>query len=332
MAMLGKMLILTMSFLGLGCVQSQLQVSPIPESVHQSNVVPLPPAPEPGATVKKIPALQVAILVSENLPAYSGVANDLTKLLGRRGSIHYLTSSQLENQKIISRLSSENNLQVVAIGLAASVAAKSIGNKQVIFCQVYNYQHSGLLTPKRKGVSMLPSLNKSFTIWHELAPDIRDIGVIIGPGLKEMIHAAEDAAYASGIKLHVVTVNTDKEYLYAYKKLSKKVQGFWLLPDNRILSEKILRDIMTFSVRNSKQVAVFSDELLKLGGLFSFSSDTMDIAQQVVTRLEQSQFKEDVPGPDMTYLVKVNLRINLVMANKLNLKIPASYNKYAKAP
>jgi ABC-type uncharacterized transport system substrate-binding protein len=315
-----------------GCVQSQLKDAAIPETNHQTRVTPVPPSPPSSTLVKKLPAMQVAILVSEDLPAFSGVANALVKLLGRRGSIHYLTTSQLENLKIVSKLSNETNLQVVAIGLAASVAAKSLGNKQVIFCQVYNYQNNALFSPKHKGVSMLPSLPKMFTIWHALSPGITDIGVISGPGLEEMLHAAQVAAQASGIKLHIVAANTDKEYLYSYKKLSKAVQGFWLLPDNRILSEQLLRDIMTFSVRNSKHVAVFNDELLKLGGLISFSSDKIDIAQQVFERLEQAQSLEDVPGPDMTSLDKVNFRINLVMANNLNLKIPAPYKKYAKAP
>jgi hypothetical protein len=85
---------------------------------------------------------------------------------------------------------------------------------------------------------------------------------------------------------------------------------------------------MTFSVRNSKQVEVFSEELLNLGGLFSAISDHQDIAQQVLDRLEQAQNKEAIPGPDIVYLDKSILRINPVMAQRLNLKIPEPYRKY----
>jgi len=293
------------------------------------------PQPEPVTTApvhKKTPTIQVAILVSEDIPAYAEVAKALSKQLGRRGSIHYLTGSQLENLKTVNKLKNEEHTQVVSIGLNASIAAKSLTNKQVIFCQVYNYQDYALLSPKHKGVSMLPSLPKTFSTWRALAPSTTDIGVISGPGFDDVIQAAKSAAKAYGFKLHFETVSSDKEYQYTYKKLSKKVQGFWLLPDNRVLSEHILRDIMTFSVRNSKQVAVFSDELLKLGGLLSISSDYRDIAQQVLERLEQAQLKEDIPGPDIVYLEKINLRINSVMANHLNLKISAPYSKYANAP
>jgi ABC-type uncharacterized transport system substrate-binding protein len=136
----------------------------------------------------------------------------------------------------------------------------------------------------------------------------------------------------SGITLHHESVKSDKEFQYAYKKLSTKVQAYWLLPDNRVLSENTLRNIMNFSVRNSKQVAVFNEELLKLGGLLSISSAHHDIAQQVYERLELAQNKDNIPGPDIIYPEKMILHINSVMANNLGLEIPAQYRKFAHAP
>lgn len=305
------------------CAQPPQPVAPM---VEQEPVVTAPTPP------KKTPSIQVTILVSENIPAYSEVANELFKQLGRRGTILYLSRNQLGNLKLVNKLKNEENTQVVSIGLSASVAAKALTNKQVVFCQVYNYQDYGLLSSKHKGVSMLPSISKTFSIWHALSPNTTDIGVISGPGFDHEIQSVKSAAKVHGFQLHFETVTSDKEYQYTYKKLSKKVQGFWLLPDNRVLSEHILRDIMTFSVRNSKQVTVFSNELLKLGGLMSISSDNRDIAHQVLERLEQAQHQVEIPGPDIVNLDKVNLRINSVMANNFKLKIPVQYSKYASAP
>jgi ABC-type uncharacterized transport system substrate-binding protein len=316
--------ILTLAILTLqSCAQPQRTELSRPESGSKAT----------GAltSAKKAPPAQVVILASEDIPAYSEVARALAKQLGRRASIYYLTSSQLENIKTIAKFKNEEHTQIVSIGLNASIAAKTLTNKQVVFCQVYNYQDYALLTPKHKGVSMLPSLEKTFSSWRALSPSTTDIGVISGPGFEDVIQTAKAAARVYGFTLHHETVNSDKEYQYTYKNMSKKVQGYWLLPDNRVLSEYILRDILTFSVRNSKQIAVFSDELLKLGGLFSISSDYQDIAQQVYERLEQAQTKETIPGPDIVYLDKLNLRINTVMAKHLNLKVPEQYRKFSYA-
>jgi ABC-type uncharacterized transport system substrate-binding protein len=320
--MFGRAFIL-LAFLTLqSCAQPPQNASRMPEPIAEA------PAPLP----KKAPVIQVAILVSEDVPAYTEVAKALAKQLGRRGNIYYLSGSQLENLKIVNKLKNEEHTQIASIGLNASIAAKTLTNKQVVFCQVFNHQDYALLSPRHKGVSMLPSLAKTFSAWRSLSPGTTDIGIISGPGFEDMIQIAQSAAKTYGFRLHHKAVTSDKEYQYAYKNMSKNVQGYWLLPDNRVLSENILRDIMTFSVRNSKQVAVFSDELLKLGGLFSTSSDYQDIALQVFERLEQAQTTETIPGSDIVYPDKMNLRINSVMAQNLGMKIPAHYRKYANAP
>jgi len=288
--------------------------------------------PKANAIPQKTLEKQVIILVSEDIPAYSEVAKALAKQLGKRGSISYLGGDQFANIKSLAAYRNDENKQFVSIGLNAAIAAKSLINRQVVFCQVFNYQEYSLPTSRHKGVSMMPSISRTFSTWKALAPNITDIGVISGPGFEDMIQTAKVAAGSFGIKLHHEPVNSDKEYLYAYKQMADTVQGFWLLPDNRVLSGNLLRDVMNFSVRNSKQVAVFSDELLNLGGLFSTVSDNQDIAQHVLDRIEQAQNNETIPGPDIVYLDKLNLRINAVMAQRLNLKIPEQYRKYESSP
>jgi len=308
-----RLMIVTVALLLQSCAQPKPKELPVA----------IAPPPKPAQ-------MEVVILVSENIPAYNKVAKALAKQLGTRGSIRYLGSSPFENIKTLAAYKDDEHKQFVSIGLNASVAAKTLADRQVVFCQVFNYQDSELLTGKHKGVSMMPSMPKTFGAWRALAPDITDIGVISGPGLEDMMQTARAAARSYGITLHHEVVNSDKEYQYAYKEMADKVQGYWLLPDNRVLSGNILNDVMTFSVRNSKLVEVFSEELLDLGGIFSSASEPQDIAQQVLDRLEQAQHKETIPGPDIVYLDKATLRINAVMAQRLSLEIPQQYKKYER--
>lgn len=276
--------------------------------------------------------MQLVVLVSEDIPAYSDVARAIARLAGKRSTIRQLGSDPSENLQAVAAYGNEERRQFVSVGLKASVAAKPLTTRQVVFCQVFNYQDHALLSPLHKGVSMTPSPQRLFATWRSLAPNITDIGVISGPGLEELIQVARQAARRYGITLHHETVNSDKEFQYAYKQMGGKVQGYWLLPDNRVLSGLALRDVMTFSVRNSKQVAVFNDDLLNFGGLFSVGSDVQDIAQLVLERLDQGQDKELLPGPDMIYPDRLSLHINAVMAQRLGLSIPASLKKYADSP
>ncbi|HEU0187235.1 MAG TPA: ABC transporter substrate binding protein [Gallionellaceae bacterium] len=298
------------------------------QPVQKPPAVEEPAAPPPPVR----PAMQLVVLVSEDIPAYSDIARAIARLAGKRSSTRLLGPSPAENFRTVAAYASDEHRQFVSIGLNASVAAKSLTNRQVVFCQVFNHQDYALLSARHKGVSLTPSPQRIFAAWRALAPSITDVGVITGPGLDELIQTARVAARHYGITLHNETVNSDKEFQYAYKQMSNKVQGYWLLPDNRVLSGITLRDVMTFSVRNSKQVAVFNSDLLNLGGLFSASSDAQDIAQQVLERLEQGQDKDVLPGADIVYPDKLNLRINAVMAQRLNLSIPGAFKKYADAP
>lgn len=316
--------VIYLSFLLLGCTQPKpAEITTVPEPVVAKKIS-KPEIP------KEIPK-EVVILVSEDVPAYSQVAQAVAKNLGQRGSVHYLKKSQFDNLKMLAAYKDDKNKQFVSIGLNASVTAKSLEDSQVIFCQVFNYQDYDLLSERHKGVSMVP-ISRTFATWRALSPGITDIGVISGPGLDEMIHAAKTVAEKHGITLHYKTVNSDKEYQFAYKGMADEVQGFWLLPDNRVLSSSMLSEVMTYSVRNGKQVAVFNDELLNLGGLFSVTSDPQDVAQQVLDRLEQSDKKDIIPGDNIGYLDKAVVRINSVMAQRLNLNIPKQFNKYKNAP
>lgn len=298
----------------------------------QKDAPALQAAPGAESTSPPRPAMQVVVLVSEDIPAYSDVAKSLSRQLGKRATVRYLSGRQIDDLKMVAAYNNDEHKQIVSIGLNASVAAKTLAHRQVVFCQVFNYQDYALLSARHKGVSMMPSPNRTFAAWRALAPKITDVGVISGPGFDDLIQSARAAAKGHGISLHHAVVNSDKEYLYAYKQMAGKVQGYWLLPDNRVLSGLVLRDVMTFSVRNSKQVTVFNDELLKLGGLLSASSEPQDIAQQVLERLELAQYKETMPGADIVYPDKPGLLINSVMAQRLNLTIPAPFRKYANAP
>jgi hypothetical protein len=104
--------------------------------------------------------------VSENIPAYSKVAKLLAQQLAGHVSIRYLNGSQIENIKMLAAYKDDENKQFVSIGLNATLAAKTLINRQVVFCQVFNYQDYDLLTPKHKGVSIMPSMSRTFATWR----------------------------------------------------------------------------------------------------------------------------------------------------------------------
>lgn len=317
----------------MGCTHEPLEDDPVPAKIAESVAAPTPvPPPAQTTTSVIVPPPEVAILLSSDIPAYREVADAISAQLGSRAHTWQLDSSFEHNAKAIAEIAKSQRSQVVAIGLDAAVIAKKLSDKQVIFCQVFNYEDKQLPSATRKGVSMLPSFDKSFAAWKAISPDLEQIAIITGPGLNEYVRKAKAAARANGISLLHREVNSDMELLVEYKNVASKVQGYWLWPDNRVLSSLVMRDVLTFSMRSGKQVAVFNDELLELGALISITSDHKDIANNVIKRLKRAEGKAMIPGAVIEPLDVANIRINALMAKRFGLSVPGKYRKYLDAP
>ena len=288
------------------------------------------PVAIPKAGVKP-PASDVVILLSSDIPAYNDVAMSIAARLGSRAHTWRLQASAAQNEKLLADIAKLQRSQVVAIGLDAAVIAKKLVDKQMIFCQVFNYEDEQLPSAMHKGVGMLPSFKKSFSAWKAISPRLKQIAIITGPGLNEYVSKAKTAAKAQGITVLHREVNSDMEFLMEYKSVANSVQGYWLWPDNRVLSGVVLREVLTFSMRGGKQVVVFNDELLELGGLISATADHKDIANNVIKRLQQAEGKPTVPGNVIEPLDVAHLRINSLMAQRLGLTVPNQYKKYLNA-
>jgi ABC-type uncharacterized transport system substrate-binding protein len=281
------------------------------------------------STAQPKPVPGIAILMSDRSPAFVGVQREIEKRYSQRIENYYLGSGETENSAVQKKIQSSDIPLVVSIGLPAARMARGLSGKRVVFCQVFNYEDTDLVTPWMKGVAAMPPVNEQFRVWKQLSPRLKKVGVITGKNLSGLMEEAQAAARENGLELIHVEARSDKETLYAYKQLVPKIQGLWLVPDNRVLSREVIRDVMAHSVRAGKQVAVFSHQLLALGGLVSSESDYVDIAEQVLERLKQAHKETGAP---IIPLARATIRINTVMAKRLNLALPKTLRGLAHAP
>jgi len=314
-----------------GCaVQPASPPVPEPEPVAPPSPPPPPPPPPPIKVPKAPPPPEpvtlprVAIVISMDIPAYNEVAASLERRLSGPVTRHLFDA----NTRTV--LEQEAPDQIVAIGLEAALLAKLIqqDGRPVVFCQVFNHVEHDLLAANVRGVSLFPSFEVTFATWRTLAPTLREVAVFTGPGFDAVLGPAVAAAAAQGIKLAHVSVSSDKELLYQYKRMAGRLDGLWLLPDNRVLSRAAIQEIMSFSVRNGKQVAVFNEQLLRLGGLFSVTTDPDEVAAKVAQRLAEENPGGADERPGLLLLEEAVVRINPVIAQRLNLMVPEYLRPY----
>jgi ABC-type uncharacterized transport system substrate-binding protein len=266
----------------------------------------------------------IAVLVSGEELAFQAVVRELVRQAGPGVQVHSVGDSASGRAALVRRLDSPEISQVIAVGLPAARVARRLSDKRVVFCQVFNYQEAGLVSPTMKGVSAIPPLGEPFRMWKEIDPRLTRIGAITGPQLTGLVREARVAARAAGIELEHVEVRSDKETLYAFQRLLPRIQGLWLVPDNRVLSAAVIRDVLSLAVREGRQVLGFRHELLALGALLSAESDPADVAAQALARARARPAGSAVPGAAVTALTRADVRINRVVLHSLGLQLPAA--------
>jgi len=278
-------------------------------------------------------AKNLVVLQSDKSAAFAQVAKEIAKQWKGPIEIYRLDGNPNASAEIQSKLKLPNNQVIIAIGMPAALMARKLSGKKVIFCQVFNYEDFDLVTPWMKGVSAVPPIRQQFRAWKKLDPSLTRVGVITGRRLDGLLREAQAAAKENHIQLSHVEVGSDLEMLRAFKRLSPRVQALWLVPDNRVLSREVLRDLLSFSYKQGKQVLAFNAQLLPLGGIMSAEGNHSDIAEQVLGRVRQTaEGKEMISGAAIAPLTKLDIKINPAVARRFGLTVPAELKGLAYAP
>jgi ABC-type uncharacterized transport system substrate-binding protein len=300
-------------------VVPQLPPTPILVPETQGPEVKALPAPPPVVEEAPPPAepveLKVAIVLSSRVPAYADVAVALGERLADV-DIYDLSDKSLTQKDAFDAIHDSGAKVVVAVGLRAATFAGSISELPVVFSQVFNVSDS-LTGSNLKGVAAIPPLEMQLQAWREINPGLRNIGAIVGEGHDRLIDEAVAATEATDLHLHYRYAKSDRETLYIFTRLVPDIDGFWLFPDNRILSASILREMLSYATRHNVQVAVFNDSLLTLGAAISATSVNADIAQTIVAVIDELTDGNPESVPAMTPLSQIDIVTNPALAQPL---------------
>jgi ABC-type uncharacterized transport system substrate-binding protein len=272
----------------------------------------------------------LVVLLSDNKPSITEVAQAIQASYRGKIESYNLGGDPNRAGEVAAAIQSSVNQQVIAIGLlAAQTARRGFSSKQVVFCQVLNYEESDLVTPWMKGVSAIPSLQRQFRVWKMLDPSLRRIGVITGKDMGNVMAQARRAAQSNQLVLTHIEVGSDREFRVAGGRLAGQVQGLWLAPDSTVLSATAIRDVMSYSALRDIQVLVFSRSLLREGGLLSATADPAEIASLALGRLQQSQGMQGIVGDAVVPLSSAAVTVNAKAASRLGLALSAALRKNA---
>lgn len=303
--------------------EPELEPAPFPQPLPPT---PVPVAqPEPDTGPVNVGPL-VAVVISDRTPAYVAVADALDEHLDNP-EVYDLSDGSLNPAKAFDVIGRSGAIAVVAIGLPAARAAAQFSRVPVVVGQVFNFMNTDLPSASVRAVSVLPPVAQQVDAWLAIAPAIKNVGAIVGPGHDALIEEAEQALSERGIKFHYAIANSDRETLYLFNRLVRDIDGFLLFPDNRVLSRNILLEMMSYAARHHVQVAVFNDPLLKLGAVLSTSAVDTDIAASITIVLNRILEGDIDDVPMMSPLSTTRVSTNPGVMQKLGLSVLAPIDK-----
>ncbi|MDJ0793525.1 MAG: ABC transporter substrate binding protein [Woeseiaceae bacterium] len=294
-----------------GCATSPTETASEPEADPEPGIPfirSIPDTPPPASDVTIDPPA-IAIVMASRSPAYEDVAIALADHFDTV-SIYDLSDRSQPPVSAFRLINDGSSDVVVAIGLRAANSSLALSDAPVVFSQVFNYQDHALLGERSRGIAAIAPMAAQLAAWKEAEPTLSSVGFVIGPGHDALIEEAELAAERHGVQLVVNVANSDQEALYFFKRMVRDIDGFWLLPDNRVLSSRMLRKAIDQANQHGVSVLAPNQSLLSIGATISVSTVPTDVAdriREVVERINQGQLQAVAP---ITALTEIRVDVN----------------------
>ena len=264
---------------------------------------------EPAEIPKPPPLPPVAIVLTGGQAAYADVAAELARHF-EENVVYDLSDDSLPAVSVFRSINDSEYAAVLAIGLNAAQSSVSMSDIPVVFSQVFNYQDYDLVNDKSRGVAALAPLAAQLKIWKKIDPTLTRVGLIIGDGHDELIAEAEIAAAELDLELDVKIASSDQETLYLFRRMVRDIEGFWMFPDNRILSARVLKQMLDEANHHQVPVVVPNEFMLSMGAAISISTVASDIAETIVGIVRRIQAGEIDKIPPITRLSEIRVKTN----------------------
>jgi putative ABC transport system substrate-binding protein len=174
------------------------------------------------------------------------------------------------------------------------------------------------------GASMNVPVEQPLRLLKQLGPQIKRIGVIYNRARTgNLVRRAQTVARGEDLELVTREITSAKDVIGALQSFQDGIDALWIVPDETVLSQAVVQQMLLFSYRRKIPVLGLSDRHAQMGALFALSfASGEDIGRQageIAQVILAGRAAADVP---YTNARKVYLTVNLKAAQKLGLEIP----------
>jgi ABC-type uncharacterized transport system substrate-binding protein len=214
---------------------------------------------------------------------------------------------------------------IFAVGIWALQAVVSRPTSvPVVYAMVLNPPSTIAANAKNvTGASMNIPVDQSIRLFKQLGPQIKRIGVIFNRNRTGyLVRQAQAVAREQGLELVTREIGSTKEVVKALESFQDGIDALWIVPDETLLSQAVVQQMLLFSYRRKIPLIGLSDHQAQMGALFALSFASEDIGRQAGELAQAILAGRAVTEIPYTNARKLYLTVNLKAAQKLGLEIP----------
>jgi ABC-type uncharacterized transport system substrate-binding protein len=219
---------------------------------------------------------------------------------------------------------------IVAVGTDAAVWAHEHSLPPVYYCMVPSAAQTGLdKGPVCRGLTTDVPLAAQIALIAQALPAARTIGMLYRSDTSEGRQAKDllQAALPPGYRLEAVAINESESKAKAIDDLlSRKIDAVWTAPDPAIFDVATIRSLLLAALRHSVPVYGFSQAMIRAGALVGAniapSGQGAQLARLICTDLDTTAKAPTRPLPALAQAPEHQIVLNLIVAEKLSIRIP----------
>jgi len=215
---------------------------------------------------------------------------------------------------------------IFAVGIwALQVVVSRPPTTPVVYAMVLNPPTViGADTKNITGASINVPVEQQIWLFKQLGPQIKRIGVVFNRAKTGyLVRRAQTVARNEGLELVIREINTAKDAIGALESLQDGIDALWLVPDETVLSQAVVQQMLLLSYRWKIPLLGLSDRHAQMGALFALSfASGEDIGRQAGELAQAILAGRPVTDVPYTNARKLYLTVNLKAAQKLGLEVP----------
>ncbi len=276
-----------------------------------------------------VSAGNVAVIMSADVGPYNEALRGFKEHLHHRIIAEYdMEGDFQQGRKILAKIESKDKPDLIfAVGIwALQAVAGQTTSLPVVYAMVLNPPTilEAATVKNITGASMNVPVDQTIRLFKQLG--IQRVGIIFDPSKTGyLVRRASSVGKKEGLQLIVKEMRSPREATQVLNSLKEQIDALWILPDETILDQRVVRRMLLFSYRQKVPLVGLSERQAKMGAVLSLqfgsSEDIGRQAAELANHILAGKTAAEIP---FTTARLVNLIVNLKAAKKLGMDIPKS--------